>query len=477
MAERVLFVTSECAPWSKTGGLADVSSSLPYALRELGLDVRVLVPAYSSTPPAPAAPIAVMPPSAGLPGASLAEATLPNGVPALLLQSPSLYARPGGPYQTETGSDWPDNAKRFAQLARAAAWLASEESDTPWRPTVVHANDWQASMAPVYLRHSGSKTAARSVVTIHNLAFQGLFDADVVAAIGLPPEAFASSLEYYGRCSFLKGGLVTADAITTVSPTYAAEIQTEAEGMGMAGILRSRARNLHGIVNGIDTAAWDPSKDSFLARTFDADRLDAKRENTAALRERMGLPASDGPLLGMVSRLAKQKGTDLVLAIAPALESLGAQVVFLGAGDADLEEAIRALVASRPSFAAAHVGFDESLAHQIEAGADLFLMPSRFEPCGMNQMYSQRYGTVPVVRSTGGLVDTVVPYDAATGKGTGFAFRDPTPDALLACITQALEIFKSRDAWRTIQRAGMARDFSWNASARRYADLYSSLHE
>jgi starch synthase len=472
MPPRVLFVSSECAPWSKTGGLADVSASLPAALRKIGVDIRVLTPRYASMRGIGAGEGIAIPAAGLLPPARVLEAELPDGVPALVLDCPALYDRPGGPYQDAQGRDWPDNALRFAQLSRAAAHLASA-AVAGWKPQVIHGNDWQGALAPVYVSYGDGRAA--SVVTIHNLAFQGVFPASVVGEIGLPPESFDGTLEYYGKCSFLKGGLVCGDAITTVSPTYAREIQDDATGMGLAGVLRERARDLHGILNGIDTDVWNPATDPHLAATYDAGSLDRKRDNKWALHAACGWPADDAPLFGLVGRLTDQKGIDLVLAAAPALEALGARLVILGAGDPKLEAAIAALASARPTFAQARIGFDEGLAHRIEAGADFFLMPSRFEPCGMNQMYSQRYGTPPIVRATGGLIDSVTPYDAKSGGGTGFSFVDATPGALIGAMEQAVGVYREGERYRAVQVAGMGRDFSWAASAARFRDLYASL--
>lgn len=469
MTLRILFVTAECAPWSKTGGLADVSASLPAALRAIGVDARVLTPLYQGVPrPATGSSIrnATLEGVHSLPAARIVEATLPSGVPCYLLDCDPLYDRAGGPYQDASGREWPDNALRFGQLSRAAAFLATEEAPADWRPDVIHGNDWQGALAPVYQRFAMPSPAA-SVVTIHNLAFQGVFPGEVVAQLGLPPAAW-SAVEYYGQCSFLKGGLVTAGAITTVSPTYAREIRDDETGMGLAGVLRERSRDLHGILNGIDVDAWDPAKDPHLAARYDPGSLGGKLANKRALEAHCGWPAGDGPLFGLVGRLTDQKGIDLVMAVAPALVAKGARLVMLGTGDPKLEAAVRDFVRANPSSAWARIGFDEALAHRIEAGSDFFLMPSRFEPCGMNQMYSQRYGTPPLVRATGGLVDSVSP-DA------GFSFDAATPEGLMGAVERALAVFGDPVAYRRMQVAGMGRDFGWGASAVRYRELYLSL--
>ena len=397
------------------------------------------------------------------------ESNLPSGVPLYLLDCPELYIRNGGPYQTGEGEDWPDNALRFGVLSRVAALLGGAASPLGWRPDVVHCNDWPTALAPLYLKREAD--AAASVMTVHNLAFQGLFEPSALASLGLPQSDFSlERLEFYGRLSFLKGGIACADAVTTVSPTYAAEIQTEALGCGLDGLLRERRNDLYGILNGIDTAVWDPAGDALIAAPYDAARLDAKRDNKEALQRRMQLRVDDGvPLLGMVGRLTHQKGIDLVLAAAEELVGLPAQLAVLGKGDRAHEHALAAIAARYPGQVAVATGFNEELAHLIEAGADVFLMPSRFEPCGLSQMYSQRYGTPPVAHATGGLLDTI------TDGETGFLFDRPERAALLAAVQRALAARAEPLRWRAIQRAGMARDFSWSEAARRYADLYLRL--
>ena len=480
---RVLVATPECAPWVKTGGLGDVSAALPAALEALGLDVRVLLPAYRPVLAATAAhrrELASFPASVQFPAARLFEAPLPSGVPAWLVDCPALYDRDGGPYQDPaTGSDWPDNARRFAALARIAALLAGEASPAPWRPQVLHCNDWQTALAPAYLRFAGGARAA-TVVCIHNLAFQGLFAPETVAAIELPPEAYSiDGAEFYGRLSFLKAGLACCDAIITVSPTYAQEIQREPLGFGLQGLLAARAGELHGILNGIDDGVWNPAIDPLIARRYDAAHVAAKPDNKLALQERLGLPVDrDVPLLGFVGRLTEQKGADLIAAAAPRITAGGAQLAVLGTGERALEEALHALARGHPRQVAVRVGFDERLAHLIEAGADAFLMPSRFEPCGLNQMYSQRYGTPPIAHATGGLVDSVVDCTAATladGTATGFLFGEPEAGALSGAVERALAVYRDPARWQALQRNAMARDFGWAASAARYVALYRSL--
>jgi starch synthase len=472
---KVLFATSEIAPWVKTGGLGDVAAALPPALREAGVDVRVLVPCYPALrkafPDAQAPVVATFDDfDAGFAPSALRQATAPDGTPLLLLDCPAYFDRPGNPYLGPEGVDWLDNFLRFGLLSRIAAWLGSDACHLSWRPKLIHCNDWQTGLVPAYLKLiPGGR--ARTLLTVHNLAFQGLFPQQTLVELGLPAEAWSMhGVEFYGHLSFLKAGLQYADGITTVSPTYAAEIQTDVEGMGLAGLLRHRADRLTGIINGIDTVAWDPVRDHHLPFAFDAAHLADKRKNKAALQEEVGLTVrNDVPLLGIVSRLTHQKGLDLVPAIAREIAALPAQLVVLGSGERPLEESFRQLASLHPGQFATRIGFDEGLAHRIEGGADIFLMPSRFEPCGLNQMYSLRYGTPPVVRATGGLADTV-----ADGVN-GFTFREATAESLLAAIRRAVTAWRNKKAWNAMQIDGMARDVSWAKPAREYATLYKKI--
>ncbi len=478
---RVLFATSECKPWVKTGGLGEVSADLPAALRAQGLDARVLLPSYrnvlAATPGA--REIAALPALAALPAARLLEAELPSGVPALLVDCPALYDRPGGPYQDAGGQDWQDNWLRFGLLSSVAAQLAQSTSPLAWQPHVLHINDWQTALAPAYLRF-GTGTHAATLGTIHNLAFQGLFPPDTVASLGLPWSCYATDgLEFHGRMSFLKAGVQYCDAITTVSPGYAREICSEPLGFGMHGVLESRRESLHGILNGIDIDEWNPATDPHIAAHYDSGCIERKALNKAALQARIGLAANPGTMLfGVVGRFTGQKGIDLITAIAPQLLALPAQLALLGNGEQALEEVVARLANEHPGRIGAVIGFDEALAHQIEAGSDAFLMPSRFEPCGLNQLYSQRYGTPPVVHATGGLADSVVDCSDATlqdGTATGFAFPDPAPQSLLEAARRAHGAYSDPPLWRRLQLNGMAKDFSWGASAARYAALYALL--
>jgi starch synthase len=466
-ALRVLYVSPEVAPWVKTGGLGEVAQGLPPALAAAGAQVRLLVPAYPALREAfpQARALADFPARGGaLPPARLLEAP---GVPPLwLLDCPPLFERPGNPYQNPQREDWPDNDLRYGLLSRIAALLGGDASPVDWRPDVVHCNDWQTGLAPAYLAQAPG-TRAASVITIHNLAYQGLFPRSALEALALPSSAFVpDGLEFYGKLSFLKAGIYFADLITTVSRGYAREIQTSELGFGLDGLLRARAADLVGIMNGIDTGVWDPARDPLIAQRYDAEWLERKAPNKSALQRAFGLPETAGaPLLGMTSRLVPQKGADLVLAVADDLVRAGAQLAVLGTGEHDIESTLVALAARHPRHVAVRIAFDEALAHLMEAGADIFLMPSRFEPCGLNQLYSMRYGTPPLVRRTGGLADSV-------SERTGFLFDDPTPQALRAALTGALEAWRKPGAWRALQLAGMRRDFSWNASAREYLAAY-----
>ncbi|NTV10586.1 MAG: glycogen synthase GlgA [Zoogloea sp.] len=472
----ILFATSEIAPWVKTGGLGDVAAALAAARRSAGQDVRVLVPRYPALAAAfpEARPIVDLPALApALPPARLLEADA-DGLPLLLLDCPALYDRPGNPYLDATGHDWPDNAQRFGLLSRVAAYLGQPGSPLAWHVDVVHANDWQTALAPAWLHYYGG---AASVVTVHNIAFQGNFGPAMLTALGLPDEAWRfDGVEYHGQLSFLKAGLQLASQLSTVSPTYAREIQDERFGYGLAPLLRYRSGQLRGILNGVDTALWNPAADPALPHPYAANCLAAKRLDKTALQAEMGLEASaDRPLFGVVSRLTEQKGLDLLLTVGDGLPHLPAQLVVLGSGDKAMEAGFKALAARHPGQIAVRLGFDEGLAHRIEAGADSFIMPSRFEPCGLNQMYSLRYGTPPVVRATGGLADTVVDVGDASladKSANGFVLDGDTPHALWLALERVCRCWQDRRLWQRIQQNGMRRDFSWESAAQEYIGLY-----
>ena len=468
-------VASEAVPFAKTGGLADVAGALPRALARLGHEVEVVIPRYRGVTAGErvgriTVGLGPRPLDAGV------YAVFADGVRTVFIDQPAYFDR-DGIYGT-LGQDFTDNPERFAFLAHAALrWAAL----TGARYDVIHAHDWQAGLIPVILSMSSpsvpSLTKVPVVFTIHNLAYQGVFEAEWLPRLGLGGSLMRmDGLEYWGRISFLKAGIVFSHMVTTVSPRYAEEIQTAQFGFGFDGILRERAGKLVGIVNGIDYDQWNPAIDPHLPEPFDADHLEGKVASKRRVLEVFGFPVNETtlarPLIGMVSRLVDQKGFDLLQAAADELPGLGASFVLLGTGDRRYEDLWRGLARRFPDVVAAHIGFDEGLAHLIEGGSDIFLMPSQFEPCGLNQMYSLRYGTVPLVRATGGLYDTVSNYDAATGEGTGFTFHDYSPDALLGTLRWALAVYRDRDAWRRLQRAGMQRDHSWDSSARAYVSVY-----
>lgn len=461
---RILMVASEAAPWIKTGGLADAVGSLARALAALGHDVRLLLPAYHSI-------LRTNSDLQRLGDAPLLMSPAADGLQLLLLDRPEFTAREGNPYHDGTGRDWPDNWQRYGQFAAWAGALAGDRLGYGWQPDIVHCHDWQAGLVPVQMLLN--RVPAASVFTIHNLGYRGLFPAHALGALQLPGWLWhADALEFHDSLCFMKGGLVFADRLNTVSPTYAEEILQPAHGHGLDGLLRHRRGVLSGILNGIDQVLWDPSRDPALAAAYGSDDLAGKARCKADLRRRLGLrgkPAA--PLLGLISRLVPQKGIDLVLDILPALLERGCQLAILGSGDPAQEQALREAARAHPGQIGLQLGFDEDLAHRIEAGADLFLMPSRFEPCGLNQMYSQRYGTPPVVHRTGGLADSVI--DAAEAdRGSGFVFAPATAEALLTAVDRALALRRKPELWQALQRRGMQRDFSWSASAQAYLALY-----
>ncbi len=478
MAElKVLFATSEVAPLIKTGGLADVSGALPPALHAIGVDVRILVPGYRQVIAQLGRheTIAAFKALPGFPPARLLSGAMVHGVPLLVLDCPALYQRDGGPYQDASGHDWADNALRFGLLSRVAAMLACDESPLDWRPDLVHCNDWQTGLTPAYLHFAHG--SAPSMLAIHNLLFQGVFPPETADMLHLPSSCFnINGVEYYGNLSFLKAGLFYADHITTVSPNYAREIQKKPLGFGMQGLLATRRGDLTGILNGIDTDEWNPATDPHLASKYSSAHMAGKAANKEALQSRMGLYLEpDVPLLGVVSRFTHQKGLDLLLEIAPRLAALPAQLVMLGTGEAQMEQAARDLSLRYPGRIAVHVGFSEDLSHQIEAGADLFVMPSRFEPCGLNQLYSQCYGTPPIVHATGGLADSVAdctPETLGDGTASGFAFLGMTAENLYAAIRRAIALYHDQAGWDTLRKNCMTKDFSWKRSAQAYRAVY-----
>jgi starch synthase len=472
---RILFVASEALPYAKTGGLADVIEALPRALVKLGHEVAVFLPRYRDVKTA----------SVVLPSMTIPQGTrlrfpavaggLHRGIRYFFLDDPFYFDR-DGLYGDRKG-DFPDNAERFAEFSRAAIELAKQI----WLPDVFHCHDWQAAMVPVLLRSSyGDDPVVNDipvVFTVHNMGYHGLFPRDALQRAGIPPEVFhPGGIEFFGNVNFLKGGLIYSDFLTTVSRKYAQEIQTSEFGFGLEGVVRTRADRLVGILNGVDYASWSPDRDPLIPAKYSASNLAGKQACKAALLDEFKL-AKDNPhrpVLGIVSRFADQKGFDLIAQIIRELLHEDVSLAVLGTGERKYEELFRALAADFPGRVGAVIAYDNRLAHLVEAGADIFLMPSRYEPCGLNQIYSLRYGTVPVVRATGGLDDTIEPFDLQHGTGTGFKFVEYSGDALLHAIRQALHSYSNDGVWSRIQLNGMAKDFSWNTSAAEYAKLYEA---
>jgi starch synthase len=481
---KVLFVASECVPFVKTGGLADVVGALTGALAAEGVEVRVLLPAYPAVKAAlPASTTTVSP--GRLPGGRArliaAEAA---GLDILALDAPRLFARPGNPYLGPDGKDWPDNHLRYGALCRAAARIA-QDGLAGWRPDIVHAHDWQGGLVPAYLKLGTAKAAANTppvLMTVHNVAFQGLFPAEAVPALGLPARGFTpDGFEFFGQLGFLKAGLVYADRIGTVSPTYARELASAAFGMGLEGVIAHRRAELSGILNGIDLETWNPASDPLIAAPYAAGRLAPKAKSRKALAERFRLEDSGaGPLFCVVSRLTRQKGLDLLLEALPRLLARGARLAVLGTGDGDLEAAFADAARDNPGRVGVVIGYDESLSHLMQGGGDAILVPSRFEPCGLTQLYGLRYGTLPVVARTGGLADTVIDANAAAlqaGVATGFQFSPVTAAALGDAIERACDAFTDRKLWTAMMRRAMKQPVGWESSAAAYAKVYAEMLE
>ncbi|WP_299443439.1 glycogen synthase GlgA [uncultured Rhodospira sp.] len=475
---RVLFVTSEAHPLVKTGGLADVAGALPLALGRLGVDARILMPAYAGLldrveVTGPARNLGEVLPNVR---AQLVPARDPDGGRQLLLVNcPALFERPGGPYLDEHGHDWPDNFLRFGLLGRVGAMVAVQGAWPEWAPDVVHASDWQAGLTPAYMSLLGARRPV-TVFTVHNLHYQGIFGREILPMVGLPDVLFSiEGLEFYGHVSYLKAGLYYSQFLTTVSPTYAREIQTQMGGEGLHGLLSNRAAHLQGILNGVDQDDWNPAIDPHIAAPFSADDPSGKAACKAALQREMGLAERpDAPLFGVVSRFVEQKGIDLALSVISTIVDNGGQIVILGSGDPGLEWHVRGAAGAMPDAVAARIGYDEGLSHRIQAGCDALLVPSRFEPCGLTQLYAMRYGTVPVVRRTGGLADTVIDVDEASA-GTGIVFDHPLPSELIGAVRRTVDLYRTPDAWRATMLNGMRLDHSWDRAAREYLGLYGEV--
>ncbi|MEO8669136.1 MAG: glycogen synthase GlgA [Bauldia sp.] len=479
MSLSVLSVASEVYPLIKTGGLADVVGALPAALKPHDVEVQTLVPGYPRVLGALTDRRQLHAFEDFFGGTARLVAGKGEGIDILALDAPHLYDRPGNPYVGLDGKDWPDNAERFAALSFVAAEIG--RGTVPGlAPSVIHAHDWQTGLVPAYLHYGGvSGARPRTVITIHNIAFQGQFAAAAFPKLRLPQAAFSlDGVEYYGGVGFLKAGLHFADAITTVSPSYAVEIKTVEGGMGLDGLIRSRSDRLTGIVNGIDTDVWNPATDSYLGANFSSRTLVRRAANKAAIEERFGLEQSDGPLFCLVSRLTLQKGVDLIINALPNLLARGARFAILGSGDAPLEAALKTAAKSNPGKVGVVLGYDEVLAHMLQGGADAILVPSRFEPCGLTQLYGLRYGCVPVVSRVGGLADTLIDAnDAAIAAkvATGIQFHANSVAALEDAVARAMALFREPAVWSQIQRRGMAADNSWHRPAGAYAALFRSL--
>jgi starch synthase len=476
--KKILFVTSEAHPLIKTGGLADVSGSLPKALAELSQDVRLVIPNYQAIKTYGDVRF-LCSVRVDNRDVNILETRMPDSpVTVWLVDYPEFFNHPGNPYHDEQGNDWPNNAERFALFCRIAAEIAMNRAHLDWKADIVHCNDWQSGLVPALL--SLERDRPVTVFTIHNMAYQGLFPGSSIATLNLPGQLWQPyGLEFHNMLSFIKGGLVYADRITTVSPTYAQEIQTPALGYGLEGLLTYRKDVLSGIINGIDTEQWNPATDPLIEQRYQAESLQDKRLNKLALQKKLSLPVNeDIPLIGLISRLVEQKGIDLLLECLPEMAVMPLQFVLLGSGDKVFEQRLLNFAHSYPDKISITIGYDEALSHLIEAGADIFLMPSRFEPCGLNQMYSQRYGTLPVVHKTGGLADSVVdalPETIGNGTATGIVFNDASSGTLIEAIKRALILYSMPDIWKKLQANAMKKDFSWQRSAEQYLELYRSI--
>lgn len=479
---RLLFVTSEIFPLIKTGGLADVSGALPVALAELGMDIRIVLPAYRGLLSQCASPKRL--------GSlkvfydidcELYQTTLPGSdIPLILVEQPGLYDRDGSPYHHPQQGDWQDNPLRFGLLSKVAAMLANPNALLDWQADIVHCNDWQTGLVPYYLKQMGS--TAKSVFSIHNIAFQGNFHPDWRHRLTLNDHDFQpEGYEFFGHLSFMKAGLYYADTLSTVSPTYAREIQTEQFGFGFQGLLQYRANALTGILNGIDTKAWDPSQDAYLPAHYNDKKLANKAKVKQALQQELGLnPDHTRPLLGVVSRLTHQKGLDMLVEIAPQLMNAGCQLAILGSGEPRLEKDFRTLMQQYPEQISTTIGYNEPLSHRMMAGVDIFVMPSRFEPCGLNQMYGLRYGTIPVVANTGGLADSVqggiVNDEGKLPRNmTGFVLAENNASTLLVTLQRAIDLHANFGQWQQLQKQAMKQDVSWKTSAKHYLTLYQKM--
>ncbi len=481
----VLFVTSEAFPLIKTGGLADVSGALPKAIKNLSSfngEIKILMPAYTGVleklqSNQHVANIRALGHDCQLYAGRMPE----SNVEVILIHNSMLYEREGGPYNDQYGNDWPDNAIRFGVLCRIASILSTQNSPLNWRPELIHCNDWQSGLTPLYVKLV-DKSDTKTLFSIHNMAYQGNFHQGTMNALELPAAHFnINGYEFYNQISFMKAGLYYADFLSTVSPTYAKEIQTEDYGFGMHGLLKTRQNKLTGILNGIDTADWNPKTDQYLNAHYSTSNMSGKKTVKKNLQKAFELNIdADAPLLGIVSRFAYQKGLDLLPEIIPTLIAEGCQIVILGSGEKSLEDSFNHLQNSYPNQIGVKIGYHEMLSHNIMAGADMFIMPSRFEPCGLNQMYGLTYGTPPIVSATGGLADSVIDSNTETisnNTATGFVIKNVTSVSLLVAIRHAIDLWKEKKTWRKIQKNGMKTDVSWASSAFSYVELYKKTLE
>ncbi|WBU61330.1 glycogen synthase GlgA [Paracoccus albus] len=471
---RVLSVASECAPLVKTGGLADVVGALPSALSPLGWQLRTLIPAYRGLLEKLEAGAELWSDNDLFGGPARVLGGKAAGLDLLLLDAPHLFDRAGSPYLDESGTDWPDNPRRFAALGWAAAEISKRGLSDGWQPDLLHAHDWQAGLAPLW-----AQDALPSVMTIHNIAFQGVASARAVDELRLPPAGFTpEGYEYWGKVSTLKAGLVYADAISTVSPSYAVELTTPEFGFGLEGVIRARGDAMTGILNGVDLAVWSPATDPLIPSRYSADDMSGKQACTAALREEFGLDDNGGPVFIVVSRLTRQKGLDLLLECLPGLVARGGQLAVLGTGEPDLQEGYLRAAARWPGRIGVHIGYDEAMSHRMFAGADVVLVPSRFEPSGLTQMYGLAYGALPLVARTGGLADSVIDANVAALRdqvATGVQFAPVTADALKLALQKVSDLYGQQDIWQRMVARAMAHPVGWDASAREYAALYDRL--
>ena len=481
---RVLFVSSEVFPLIKTGGLADVSGSLPSALQHIGVDIRVLVPGYPAVLDK-LSNLQMIAQLENLPvinNASLLMGTIEDSqIKVMVIKAAGLYEREGGPYADANGLEWLDNPLRFGVLSKVAAILSGPHSPiTDWQPNIVHCNDWQTGLTPAYMKLVEHSTA-KSMISLHNMAFQGCYAPGWLSTLELPHSSFEiEGFEYHGQLSFLKAAIFYADTITTVSPSYAKEIQSAEFGFGLEGLLSKRSNEIKGILNGIETDEWNPEFDPHLIKTYSATQLAGKKLVKSTLQERLGLHIdASAPLLGVVSRLTHQKGLDMLVPIMQDLIDSGCQLALLGSGETELENAFKLLATKNPGSASVNIGYNEPLSHQIMAGCDMFIMPSRFEPCGLNQLYGLAYGTPPIVNATGGLADSVVDTNIVSFKNktaNGFVMSEASSASLHSCIKQALNVFNNdAGAWRQIQKNGMSLNLSWDKSALEYLAVYRML--